>query len=137
MNKEIGFAIAGIALCVGPAQAASSAPSSFMLQLTVAATCTVSHTPGLMQLGSGAYGLGALKEYCNVPQGYNVVVNYAPGTMKGAIIALGGDSVVLDGSGAAVVSRAPGPRIKDRALVATPGAAGFDTNVLSFQAVAN
>ncbi|MDB5725164.1 MAG: hypothetical protein JWQ16_1918 [Novosphingobium sp.] len=137
MKNEIGFAIAGLALCIGPAQAASSVPGSYSLQLTVAPTCTVRHTPGLMQLGSGAYGLGALKEYCNVPQGYNVLVNYAPGTMKGAIIALGGDSVVLDGSGTAVVSRAPGPRIKDRALIATPGAAGFDTDVLSFQAVAN
>lgn len=137
MKKEIGFAIAGLALCMGPAQAASSARGSYTLELVVRETCTVRHTPAVMPLGSGAYGLGALKEYCNAPQGYNVLVSYAPGTMKGAIIALGADSVVLNGSGTAVISHAAGPRIADRELVATPGAAGFDTDVLSFQAVAN
>lgn len=136
MKKEIGFAVAAAALCIGPAQAASSARGSYMLQLVVQQTCAVRHTPGLTPLGSGAYGLGALKEYCNAPQGYNVVVNYAPGTMKGAVIALGGDSVVLNGSGSAVISHAAGPRIADREIVATPGAAGFDTDILSFQAVA-
>lgn len=137
MNKKIGFVIVAFALCQAPVQAASSARGSYSLQLVVAETCTVRHMPGLTPAGDGAYGLGALKEYCNSPRGYHVVVNYAPGTMQGAVISLGGDSVVLNGSGTAVVSQAPGPRITDRAIVAKPGPQGFDTDVLSFSAVAN
>lgn len=135
--KKIGFAIAGIALCMGTAQAATSARGSYSLQLFVQQTCVIQHRPGLIELGAGAYALGALKEYCNAPGGYDVVINYSPGTMQGAVIRLGADSVTLNGSGSAVISHAPGPRIQDRELVATPGANGFDTAVLSFQAVAN
>ncbi len=137
MNKKIGLAIVGIALCMGTAQAASSARGTYSLQLVVRQTCLIQHRPALTQLGAGAYGLGALKEYCNAPGGYDVVVSYSPGTMHGAVIRLGGDSVTLNGSGTAVISHAPGPRIQDRELVATPGAGGFDTDVLNFQAVAN
>lgn len=137
MNKKIGLAISTIALCTGSAQAASSARGSYTLQLVVQQTCLIQHQPGLTELGSGAYGLGALKEYCNAPGGYDVVVTYSPGTMQGAVITLGADSVTLNGSGTAVISHALGPRIQNRELVATPGVNGFDTGVLSFQAVAN
>lgn len=110
---------------------------SYLLQLVVQQTCTVRHTPGLAPASGGGYALGALKEYCNAPGGYDVVVTYAPGTMQGATLALGGDVVTLNGTGTAVISHAAGPRIVDRDLVITPGAAGFDTDVLNFEAVAN
>jgi hypothetical protein len=137
MKKKIGLTIAALVLCQSPAYAASVARGSYSLQLVVQQTCTIRHMPGLTPLGSGAYGLGALKEFCNAPQGYAIVVSYTPGTMQGAVLSLGGESVMLNGSGTAVISQAPGPRVAERELVATPGGAGFDTDVLSFQAVAN
>jgi hypothetical protein len=137
MSKKIGLAVMGIALCVGTAQASTFASGSYVLRLVVEQTCTIRHTPGLTELGAGSYGLGGIKEYCNAPGGYDVVVSYSPGTMQGAVISLGGDSVTLNGSGTATISHAPGPRIRDRELVATPGANGFDTNVLNIEAVAN
>ena len=135
--KKIACVIAALSLCQAPAMAAAVGTGSYSLQLHVAETCTIQHTPGLSPAGGGAYNLGAIKEYCNAPRGYDVVVTYTPGTMKGATIALGGDAVTLNGSGTAIVSHAAGPRILDRELVVTPGASGFDTDVLSFQTISN
>ncbi|HVJ03772.1 MAG TPA: hypothetical protein VM662_16455, partial [Sphingomonas sp.] len=55
-----------------------------------------------------------------------------PGSMKGAVVMVGDEKVVLDGSGHSVVSRAPGPRIRDRDVFAVPGPQGFDTDHLDF-----
>lgn len=137
MKKQIAFVAAGISLCLGTAHAASTARGTYTLQLAVPETCTVRHSPGLMPAGADSYSLGALQEYCNSPRGYNVVVSYEPGTMRGARLTLGGDTVVLNGSGTAVISHAPGPRILNRELVATAGEAGFDTDRLTFEAIAN
>jgi hypothetical protein len=41
--------------------------------------------------------------------------------------------VVLDGSGEATISQSQEARIRQRELVATPGANGFDSPELSFQ----
>jgi hypothetical protein len=49
---------------------------------------------------------------------------------------VGEDQVVLTGSGSAVLSRASGPSIRNRAVSATPGEAGFDTNVVQFHLIA-
>lgn len=137
MKKNIGFAFATLALCAGPAQAASSARGSYSLQLVVQQNCNVRHVPGLTPLAAGSYRLGALKEYCNAASGYDMIVNYAPGTMQGAVLSLGSDSVVLNGSGSAVVSHALGPRIADREVTVTPGVAGFDTDALRFEIIVN
>ncbi|WP_253190369.1 hypothetical protein [Sphingomonas sp. LM7] len=101
------------------------------MRLTVPLVCTVSHQSAISAAGTG-YRLGALREFCNAPSGYALVVNYAPGSMKGAVVAVGEERVVLDGSGRAVISQTPGPRIRDREVFAEPGAAGFDTDRLEF-----
>jgi hypothetical protein len=65
--------------------------------------------------------------------GYALVVNYAPGTMKGAVVAVGEERVVLDGSGRAVIGQTP--RVRASAIAKSspsPGAAGFDTDRLDF-----
>lgn len=123
------FAVLALALC-GSAASAESV-GTYNISLTVPLVCSVSHRPGG---GAGPNGvqLGALREYCNSPRGYVLSVNYAPGTMKGAVLSVGDERVVLDGSGHAVISRSMGPRVRDRELMAEPGAGGFDTDRLDF-----
>jgi hypothetical protein len=124
--------VAGLLLLCGSAASAETAgTATFSLRLTVPLVCTVNHQSAISASGSG-YRLGALREFCNAPGGYRLVVNYAPGSMKGAVVAVGEERVVLDGSGRAVVSQQAGPRVRDREIYAEPGAAGFDTDRLEF-----
>jgi hypothetical protein len=118
-------------LCGSAASAESVATGTFTVRLTVPVVCTVNHQSAISAAGTG-YRLGELREYCNAPGGYALVVNYAPGSMKGAVIAVGEERVTLDGSGRGVISHAQGPRIRDREVFAEPGAAGFDTDRLEF-----
>ena len=117
------------------ATAQASATGSFQLRLVVPMLCRVSFTAGggVAADAARAVDLGKLGEFCNDGAGYSVVVNYAPGTLRGAVLQLGTDRVVLDGSGQAVISQSTEARIRTRELVATPGANGFDSPELSFQ----
>ncbi|WP_233503351.1 hypothetical protein [Sphingomonas psychrotolerans] len=125
------FSAVILLLCGSAAGAESTASGTFNLRLTVPVICAVSHQSAISAAGAG-YRLGELREYCNAPGGYALVVNYAPGSMKGAVVAVGEERVVLDGSGRAVIGRTAGPRIRDREIFAEPGAAGFDTDRLEF-----
>lgn len=125
-----------LASLLAVASASAGAESaSFHLQATVPVSCFVRHMPtGVPVANAGnPVALGQISEFCNAPGGYEVVVNYAAGTMQGAVLSVGDEQVVLNGSGQAVISRAQGPRIRQRALTAMPGANGFDTDRLNFQ----
>ena len=63
-------------------------------------------------------------------------MSYTPGSLQGTTIRAGDDEVVLNGSGQAVLSRADGPRIRERLVSITPGPAGLDANSLQFSVVA-
>ena len=115
---------------------ATFSSSGFGLRMMVPVQCTLRHEPALSPAGK-EYRLGELIEFCNAPAGYDVQVSYVPGSMRGAVVTIGDDRVTLDGSGQTVVSRAPGPRIRDRTIVAEPGRNGFDTDKLDFAIVAN
>ncbi|QAY79695.1 hypothetical protein ETR14_03640 [Sphingosinicella sp. BN140058] len=119
---------------------ASATPSAhaesfgYNLSLTVATHCTVSHSPVGAGAGNGGeIVLGQIAEYCNAPGGYDVIVSYTPGTLRGAVLAAGEDRVVLNGSGEAVLSHEVGPRKRERMLLAVPGEAGFDTSMLQLR----
>lgn len=137
MNARIFASIPVFAmLCISqPAGASSQASIGYNLEVNVPVICSLKHQPGIAASVGGGYELGELIEYCNAPDGYTVTVNYAPGSMRGAVVSVGEESVTLDGSGTAVVSRAAGPRIRDRTIVAVPGPAGFDTSRLDFDIV--
>jgi hypothetical protein len=113
------------------AGAEPAATGSFHLRVQVPVACTVEHQAAVTPAGAG-FRLGNLHEFCNAPQGYSLVVNYAPGSLKGAMIAVGNERITLDGSGRGVVSRSQGPRVRDREVYAQPGAGGFDTDKLDF-----
>lgn len=110
----------------------TSATGGFVLRVNVPVRCALKHDGSTAGTAGNVYRLGELKEYCNAPNGYAVVIDYQPGTMRGAVIMVGDERITLDGSGESVVSRATGPRIRSRAILAIPGPAGFDTDRLSF-----
>jgi hypothetical protein len=135
MLGKISLMVASIALAAAPA-AAFDPSASFSLRLTVGVNCTVQHQPS----GYGAptedgVSLGELREYCNAPTGYQLAVSYAPGSLRGATVRVGNDEVVLTGSGNAILSRVPGPSMRNRTVSAKPGEAGFDTDVIQFHLV--
>jgi hypothetical protein len=148
MSKLTQFAFAGALAKAGLdtrstlRKAAAGAAIAAMLAANAApawATATGSTTGSYSAGGgaadgtNGAVDLGKIGEFCNDGAGYKVEVDYAPGTLRGAVLQLGTDRIVLDGSGQAVISQSPGARIRTRELVATPGANGFDSPLLSFQ----
>jgi len=115
---------------------AFAASQTFNLRLTVPELCNLGHIPaGSISRVGDAYSLGTFREYCNSPRGYTVQVNYTPGALRGAILVAGSDSIILDGSGRAVLSRSAGPRIRSRDVSIAPGANGFDTNHLQFDII--
>jgi len=129
------FAVSALAVfgLVGGSAPAGAESGGYMLSALVPASCQVSHSQNQFAMAGAGVPLGELSEYCNAAHGYELVVSYAPGTMQGAILSLGDDRVVLNGSGQAVISRASGARIRHRALTAIPGEAGFDTDRLDFR----
>lgn len=129
--------IAGVAAVVAlgaPVATAGAETMGFNLTLRVPVHCTVRHQPaaGVGGADAGAVALGELREYCNAPTGYQLVVSYAPGALRGAVIQAGEDRVVLNGSGEAIISQSPRPRFRSRVITALPGENGFDTDRLHF-----
>lgn len=138
MHLVAGLPILALLSAGAPAGASPEASGSYQLRLSVPVLCTLKHEPGsAVPVGGGGYALGDLQEYCNAPGGYQVMVNYTPGSMRGALISVGEERVILDGSGQTIVSNVPGPRIRDRQIVAVPGPTGFDTDRLDFTIAAH
>lgn len=132
MVTKFLLALAGIALAASPTAALADS-MGYNLRLRVGVNCTVQHQ--LADYGSlvgGVISLGQFREYCNAPRGYELVVSYTPGTLRGTTIIAGDDRVVLDGSGKAVLSRATGPRSVERKIAVIPGENGFNTERLDF-----
>jgi hypothetical protein len=124
---------ATVSLIASFAAPASSENVGFNLTARVPVTCQVRYQgSGLSKTPNGGILLGQLTEYCNAPSGYQLLVSYTPGTLRGATLIAGEDRVVLSGSGQAVLSRATGPRKRSRPLAAVPGVSGFDTDALRF-----
>lgn len=134
MVRIVSLAIASLALATGPT-AASAASLGYNLRLAVPLHCVVRHQPVGVDApaGGGGISLGHFREYCNAPGGYQLVVSYTPGTLRGARITAGEDHVVLDGSGRTVLDRATGPRVRERILSVVPGVDGFNTDRIDLQ----
>lgn len=129
----VGAGSIALALAPGSALAASM---GYELRLAVPVYCTVQHEgagSGIQSRGSVA--LGKFREYCNSPRGYELIITYAPGALKGTRIIAGEEEVILDGSGRSVLSRASGPRVRERVIVAVPGQNGFDTDRLELAVI--
>lgn len=135
MVRRISLACASLALVATPS-ALSAASTSYRVSATVAMHCKVQHRfDSYGQKLADGISLGEIRELCNAAHGYELVVRYTPGSLRGTTLRAGHDQVVLNGSGEAILSRSSGPRILQRTVTATPGEAGFDADHLEFQLV--
>lgn len=115
---------------------ALAASVGYELRLVVPVYCTVKHQgTGYGASANGAVSLGTFREYCNSPRGYDLIVTYTPGALKGTKIIAGEEQITLDGSGRSILSRASGPRLRERVIAAVPGSNGFDTDRLELSIV--
>jgi hypothetical protein len=123
---------AALALAATPSVVLANSTASLNLRLVVPVHCSVKYEglPGLDTL-SGRISLGNVREYCNASGGYELVMAYAPGSLRGATVQVGGEVIVLDGSGRAVLSRESGPKMQTRPVSILPGANGIDTSHLA------
>lgn len=129
------FPVLGLAFAAGAANAEDSI--GYNLQLTVPVVCSVRFEAAGGTLVDGANRLGMTREYCNSPGGYQLLLQYSPGSLRGAVVNVGNSRVVLDGSGTAILAGAQGPKIQDRDLIVTPGADGFNTESFNISAQLN
>ncbi|MCF8707408.1 hypothetical protein [Rhizorhapis sp. SPR117] len=130
MIAKILLAAGSVMLAAVPTSALAESVG-YNLRLTVPLYCTVKHQAlGYGNSQSGVVSLGTFREYCNAPRGYNLIITYTPGSLRGARIIAGNEEVILDGSGRSVLSRETGPRVRERIIAAIPGENGFDTDRL-------
>lgn len=132
MTKNYALPLVATLFIMGSsANATAMGEASYHLRLAVPVVCTVKHSPSIAVDGAG-YHLGDLQEFCNSARGYILTVNYAPGSLKGAVIAVGEERVTLDGSGQTIITRSTMPHARSRGIFAQPGSGGFDTDRLDF-----
>jgi len=130
MVRTFTLGALGLGLVVAPI-GANAADMSYLVRARVPVHCVVQQqAPGVADANGASVSLGQFREYCNAPSGYELIVRYSPGTLQGTVLTSGSDTVVLNGSGEAVLSRASGPRMIERNIMAAPGENGFDTDRL-------
>ena len=138
MFKRYISAIMAACALTSPAVAQGQASYGINIKATVPVSCSVRFLPDQAAAPIGnALRLGIVREFCNSSRGYRLVVNYQPGTLRGATVLVGDDRVVLDGSGQAVITQSSGARARVRTLEVIPGQAGLDTNQLSLDILVN
>jgi hypothetical protein len=126
--------VTGILTVATPASS-NAASIGYNMLLRVPVYCKLTHSAINFGIPVGADGisLGQLNEYCNSPGGYNLTINYTPGTLRGARITAGDEEIVLNGSGRDLLSKSTGPRIQERSISAIPGVDGFNTSRIELQ----
>ena len=122
----------GASLCgVISTQAQALSSSGWQVTAVIPTICNVAHR-GSVTDGGTVFGLGQLTEYCNAPGGFALYVNYAPGTLVGTELTVDGNTIVLNGSGRAEITRHEGPKIVTTDITVKPGQNGFDSDFLTF-----
>ena len=132
MFGKLFMGSAALALVAAPSAVLANSTATLNLRLVVPVHCSVKYegVPGLAA-AAGGIPLGNVREYCNATGGYELVMAYTPGSLRGATVQVGGDAIVLDGSGRAVLSRESGPKMQTRSVSIIPGANGIDTDQLA------
>lgn len=137
MAKKLISAIAVVVAATATTSAIATSSMGFQLRAVVPVTCGVQYNPVGAAFTDSVVRLGQLREYCNAPGGYQLEVRYSPDTLRGVRLNFGNESVMLDGSGHAIIPGASGPKIQTRALSAQVGQGGFDTREFQVAAIAN
>lgn len=105
------LAISSAALAAGPSQ---NGGAEFRLGISgeVPVICRVSLDGAVLSAAEGRVSLGVMKEFCNNPTGYRVVMEY-PATLKSAKLFIDGREFLLDGTGQLTVARSPGAAVAE------------------------
>ena len=138
LRSLAGAALIGVALAPSFSYATGRAGYGLNLRAVVPVTCSVRFEPNGNLVPQGpVFNLGSFLEYCNSPSGYRLVVNYTPGTLRGAMVQADSDRVMLDGSGQTLLTQSNGARRRIRNLQIIPGEGGFDTDHFTLDIIAN
>lgn len=136
--KNIFFSSACLALLIAPAASNATQTKGFQLKLSVPVNCSVNFSQNNVISSDGDnIPLGSFREYCNAASGYQLIVKYTPGTLRGARLLAGNDEITLNGSGEAVLTRSTQPRKRERSISVIPGEDGFNTNQLELYIIPN
>lgn len=135
MSLKLLIAGLSAAAFVAPLPVGAQSSIGYRVSLSVAVHCQVRHSPAGAGDTGGSYSLGRLTEFCNAPAGYDLRVQYTPGALQGMLLMVGDRSILLDGSGQALINGSDMPRIQERPLAAIPSSVGFNTDRLEFDIV--
>jgi len=112
------LALAGVlGLIAGSAWATPDA-ASYTLQISgfVPTVCNANLDSSTVASQAGEVALGELNEFCNDGAGYQVWVDYSP-SLAGDTLSVGGQQIVLDSSGTAMIDSAAGPNIASKTVL--------------------
>lgn len=121
MGKAWSATAVALACATTSAQAKSapqtSTTSGYAVEISgvVPVICHTETDIAVIPPGPGEVSLGALKEYCNNPNGYEVYADYAP-TLAKASLTIDGRKVPLNASGSTRIDRSNGARVVTRNL---------------------
>ncbi len=135
MKRIASALVAASAVFAGPAQAAELSGASYTIEIrgVVPTICRATFESAVVSAGPGETSLGALNEFCNSPNGYQVYVESSP-ELDGASLVVDGRTVALDGNAPVLVAASDRPNILSRnvSLSSPSGVSGS----LSFRIVA-
>ncbi|MCZ8321403.1 MAG: hypothetical protein ACK442_10650 [Novosphingobium sp.] len=138
MNMRLMAAsVAGIFALTAPATAFAPGvgvgSGQFAIQLVgyVPVICRASVDSSFVSPSAGTVSLGALKEFCNSPNGYRVHADYSPSLSRAKLI-VGGKPVPLGKDGTSVISQSNRAAITSQEL-ALDLPKGVEAGAISFR----
>lgn len=116
IGKSLALATA-LGLMAGGAAWATPDQATYSLQISgfVPTVCNANLDNNAVASQAGEVALGQLNEFCNDGAGYQVWVDYSP-SLAGDTLTVGGQQIVLDSSGSALIDSASGPNVVSRAV---------------------
>jgi hypothetical protein len=103
----VASGIGALALVLGlPGGVQAAAPARYTIEITgfVPVICNVSMSQDIVTPSpEESIDLGVMSEFCNSPNGYQVWVDYAPGTQMGTF-EVDGERIPVSASGATMIS---------------------------------
>ena len=112
------LALASALSLIGSGAFASPDQATYTLQINgfVPTVCNANLDNKAVASQAGEVALGQLNEFCNDGAGYQVWVDYSP-SLAGDTLSVGGQQIVLDSSGTAMIDSAAGPNIASKTVL--------------------
>lgn len=133
LPTAVASAVLAIAAPASGAAPESGPSSQFRLDVSgqVAVVCRVSIDTAVIPDVAGRVSLGTMKEFCNNPSGYRVVVDH-PAIAGPAMLIVDGREIALNSGAAVVISQSAGAAVAAR-KVELEVAQGGQSGTLAFR----